>query len=327
MLFTSSKYSILVFMISISKSQIDYVIALNKTGSFSEAADLCHVTQSTLSTMIKKLENQFDYILFDRKSKPIRLTKEGELLISQFKNIHHQYEKLEELVQETKDEIHGNLSIGIIPTLAPFLLPLFLDRLVSNYQKINFYIYEITTSEIITRLKSKELDIGILSIPITDKDLDQKTLFTEEFLLYDASGKYKPNKTFKIEDIDLSRLWLLEESHCLTHQINQICHLKKKRSISNNLVYNSGSIISLLELVNINKGLTLLPKLAIRNKKLIDNKLLFQLKNPTPAREIGIVTHPDFVKKRILNVVEQEIKKSVKPILSKQKKLFIVNPN
>ena len=314
-------------MMSISISQIKYILALHKTGNFSAAADLCYVTQSTLSTMIKKVENQFDYKIFDRSSKPICLTEEGLLLIDQFNNINNQFEKLEELVQETKNQMHGMLSIGIIPTLAPFLLPLFLDKLVSNYQQIKFYIYEITTNEIISRLKAKELDVGILSIPITDKNLNQQTLFTEEFFVYDASDNIKPNKKFKIEDIDISRLWLLEESHCLTHQIDQICHLNKKRSISNNLVYNSGSIISLLELVNINKGLTLLPKLAIRNKKLVDSKRIYQIKNPTPAREIGIVTHPDFVKKRILSVLIKEIKLSVKPILSKSKKVFIVKPN
>ncbi len=314
-------------MLSISKSQIKYVLALDKTGSFSEAAGQCFVTQSTLSTMIKKLENQFDFKIFDRKSKPIKLTIEGQNLISQFKLIHHQFETLEELVQETKDVMHGNLSVGIIPTLAPFLLPLFLDRLVSNYPNIKFSIYEITTNEIISRLKSRDLDIGLLSIPLVEKQLIQKKLFTEEFLIYDASDFKNSKKKYKIEDIDLSRLWLLEESHCLTYQIGQICHLKKKRSISNNLVYNSGSILSLLELVNINKGLTLLPKLAIGNEKLIDRSRVYNMTNPIPAREIGFVTHPDFVKKRILKVLEREIKDSVKPLLKKSKNVFIVKPN
>lgn len=314
-------------MLSISISQVEYVLALHKTGSFSEAAELCFVTQSTLSTMIKKLEDQFDYKIFDRKSKPIVLTQQGLLLIDQFRAIRTQFEQLEELVQETKDQMHGSLSIGIIPTVAPFLLPLFLDRLVSQYQNIRFTIFEITTKEIIHRLKAKELDVGILSIPISDKDLHQRTLYTEEFFVYDASHKSKPKKKYKIEEIDLSRLWLLEEGHCLTHQIDQICHLKKKRSISNNLIYNSGSLLSLLELVNINKGLTLLPELAIRNEKLVNKKLIYSFKSPTPAREIGLVTHPDFVKKRILNVLEMEIKKSVKHILRKNKKIYIVKPN
>jgi len=313
-------------MLSISTSQLEYVLALHKTGSFSKAADKCFVTQSTLSTMIKKLEEQIGIKLFDRKSKPITLTNEGKSMVEQMKVIHHEYEILEELVHETKELMQGSLSIGVIPTLAPFLLPLFLDQFVSTYQDIKFYIYEITTNEIIQKIKSRELDIGILSIPLADKGINQTSLFTEDFLIYDASDKFLREKKYKIDDIDLSRLWLLEESHCLTNQIGHICHLKSKRTINNNLIFNSGSITSLLELVKTNKGLTLLPRLATSNEKFIDKNHVYKIETPTPAREIGIVTHPNFVKKRILRVLEKEIKKSVKPILGKSEKVVIINP-
>ena len=128
-------------MISISISQLKYVLALHKTGSFSKAAELCFITQSTLSTMIKKMEDQMGFKIFDRTSKPISLTDEGHALITQFKVLNHEFEILEEIVQETKEEMYGTLSIGIIPTLAPFLLPLFLDKLVSTYKEIKFSIY------------------------------------------------------------------------------------------------------------------------------------------------------------------------------------------
>jgi len=313
-------------MISISISQIKYVLALHKTGSFSKAAELCFITQSTLSTMIKKMEDQMGFKIFDRTSKPIPLTDEGHALIAQFKVLNHEFEVLEEIVQETKEEMYGTLSIGIIPTLAPFLLPLFLDKLVSTYKEIKFSIYEITTSEIIKRLKRRDLDIGILSTPIMDSSLTQKKLFTEDFMIYDASENIKTSKRYKIKDIDISRLWILEESHCLTNQIGTICQLKKKRTIGNNLVFNSGSILSLLELVNSNKGITLLPRLATINKKLIDHKRVYKIETPVPAREIGIVTHPNFAKKRILSVLEKEILTSVKPKLGKGKNRKVINP-
>lgn len=313
-------------MLSISPSQIDYVIALHKTGSFSEAAELCYVTQSTLSTMIKRLEEQVGFKIFNRKSKPITVTVEGRSIINQFKVIDQEYSVLEEIIQKTKEVIEGTLSIGIIPTLAPFLLPLFLDRLVTDYSHIKFYIYEITTQEIVQRIKSRELDIGLLSIPINDKELEQTSLFTEEFFIYDTSDRKPSKKRYKIKDIDISRLWLLEESHCLTNQIGHICHLKKKSIATNNLIFNSGSIISLLELVKINKGLTLLPRLALGNSKLIDPKHIYKIESPTPAREIGLVTHSNFVKRRILKVLEKEIMNSVKPILKSHKKVIVVNP-
>lgn len=124
-------------MSSITINQIKYVLELERTGSFSEAADKCFVTQSTLSTMVKKLELSLGIELFDRKKKPIQLTLEGQRLITQFKVVFNESENLLEMVQETKEEYQGSLNIGIIPTLAPFLLPLFLDKVVKNFPKLN----------------------------------------------------------------------------------------------------------------------------------------------------------------------------------------------
>lgn len=311
---------------SISISQIKYVLALEKTGSFSEAAEICFVTQSTLSTMIKKLEVQIDLTLFDRKTKPICLTPEGLSLIEQLRTIFHEYEGLKELVQKTKESFYGNLHIGIIPTIAPFLLPLFLDKILTRYPEVNFTINEITTNDIANKIKSREIDIGILSLPLNDKELIQKRLFTEDFLVYDVNHSSNSNKKYKINDIDVSRLWLLEEGHCMTNQIEKICHLRKKRKASKNLIYNSGSILSLLELVNMNKGITLLPRLASLRKNLIKEKFVFKMETPVPARDIGIITHQNFTKKRLLNILEKEIKTAVKPFLNTKKKLKVIKP-
>jgi LysR family hydrogen peroxide-inducible transcriptional activator len=311
---------------SISISQIKYVLALANTGSFSKAADLCFVTQSTLSTMIMKMENQLDLKLFDRKSKPISLTQEGIVLIDQFKVISNEYENLKELIQRTKGEFHGTLKIGIIPTLAPFLLPLFLNNLITRYPDINFSISEITTQEIVNKIRLRELDIGILSLPLDEKGLQQKSLFKEEFLIYDTRENTQQNKKYKINDIDINRLWLLEESHCLTNQIEKICQLRKMRKSSQNLIFNSGSILSLLELVNMNKGLTLLPKLATLHKNLINPKFVYHIENPIPVREVGVVTHANFAKKRLLNILEKEIQAAVEPVLDGGGNVRVVKP-
>ncbi len=311
---------------SITISQIQYVLALEKTGSFSEAARMCHITQSTLSTMIKKLENQMDLELFDRKSKPIQLTEAGEKLIRQFKVIYNEYENLSELIQETKDEFYGILKVGIIPTLAPFLLPLFLDNLVSKYPKVTFDINEITTYEIIKRLKLRELDVGILSLPINDKELKEKSLFQEDFLVYDAREQTPSNQKYKIQDIDIHRLWLLEESHCLSSQIEKICHLKKNRTIRGNLVFRSGSIHSLIELVKVNKGLTLLPRLATLQFNFIHPDYIYNLESPIPVRDIGMITHDNFTKKRLLHILENEIMASVSPALVSTQKAHVIHP-
>lgn len=312
--------------LSISFSQIKYVLALHKTGSFSKAADSCFVTQSTLSTMVRKFEDQIDLILFDRKSKPIKLTKEGAQLIEQLQTIYHEFDNLSELVQETKEEFYGRLNIGIIPTIAPFLLPLFLDKMIKKYPSINFSIDEITTNEIVNKIKLRELDIGILSLPLNDKTLIQKSLFFEDFLIYDTRRNSSAKKKYKIKDIDVNRLWLLEESHCLTSQIEKICHLRKKSTTSHNLIYNSGSILSLLELVKMNDGITLLPRLATQRKNLINSKFAYMIEAPVPVREIGLITHPNFAKKTFLNMIEEEITNAVKPVLNNPKKVRVIKP-
>lgn len=313
-------------MLSISQSQIQYVLALSRTGNFSEAADLCHITQSTLSTMIKRLEEQVNLKLFDRSSKPIQLTSEGEILIKQFRILNHEYENLQELISETRQELFGSLHIGIIPTVAPFLIPLFLSDLIDSYPNINFKIQELTTQEISNHIKTREIDIGILSIPIKGKDFHLRSLYKEDFLIYDIRTAGYPKRKYRVEDIDLSRLWLLEESHCMTHQIGKICHLKNKRNLNQNLEYKSGSILTLLQLVNMNKGLTLLPRLATLNKSIIKEKNLYAFNNPCPVREIGMITHVNFSKKRLLDILEQEITTAVKPYLKRIRNIEVINP-
>ena len=305
--------------------QLRYVLALEKTGSFSKAAEQCFVTQSTLSTMVKKLENQIGFSLFNRSSKPITMTEEGLLLLNQFRKILLESDHLEELIAEAKDEFYGTIRIGVIPTIAPFLLPLFLERLIENYPSVNFSIDEITTQEITSRIKERELDLGILSLPLGDKGLVEHSLFFEEFLVYDARRPELKNK-YQVKDIDPNRLWLLEEGHCMTTQIEKICHLREQSQLNNNLVYNSGSILSLLELVKSNKGITLIPHLATLRKYLFEEDCIYPLSGPVPVREIGIITHPNFAKKRLLTILIKEITEVVKPLLKKRKKVQVIKP-
>jgi len=313
-------------MPSISLNQIKYVLAVEQTGSFSVAAEQCHVTQSTLSTMIKKLESSLDIALFDRKKKPICLTLEGEKLIAQFKVVYKESENLTELAQEIKNEFFGTLSMGVIPTLAPYLLPLFLEDMVRDFPGIEFKVFEITTNEIIERIKIRELDVGILSLPIQENKIESIPLYKEEFVVYDATLSKSKNKKFKIKDIDVDRLWLLEKSHCLTNQIENICQLRDQRAIKNNLIFESSSMLTLLNLVHENKGVTLLPKLATFQKNLLNSSFIHALAPPSPVREIGLVVHVNFYKRRILKILQKRINDVVLPKLATPKNVKVVNP-
>ncbi len=313
-------------MSSISLSQVQYVLALHRTGSFSEAANACHITQSTLSTMIKKLEEQIDITLFDRKTKPIKLTAEGESLIDQFKVLYYEYDNLIEDIQETRTEYYGTFKIGIIPTLAPFLMPFILKNMVDSHQKVKFTVMEITTEEILKLLKLRELDVGLLSTPVIDETLIQNPLFAEDFLIYDATAVSTKKRKYTVDDIDLSRLWLLEESHCMSFQIEKICHLKKSDNLDTNLIYKSGSILSLINLVEANNGLTLIPRIATLHKGILNSDYLHPIVSPSPAREVGTVTHPNFSKKQLLASLEEKVLSSVMPILRTVTDVKIINP-
>jgi LysR family hydrogen peroxide-inducible transcriptional activator len=229
-------------------------------------------------------------------------------------------------VQEANEEFYGTLKIGIIPTIAPFILPHILPKILSKYPKVDFRIYEITTNDIVKRIKLRELDVGVLSTPLKDEALVEQKLFVEDFMVYDASGTRKNNSKYHIEDIDTSKLWLLEESHCMANQIGQICHLKKLENFHSNLTFSSGSILSLLEVVHSNKGITLLPRLATLNEQLINPDFLFPIYNPVPAREIGLVTYKNFMKKKLLSILADEINLAIKPKLPKRQKQDIIKP-
>ncbi len=312
-------------MMSISISQLKYVIALEKTGSFSDAATECFVTQSTLSTMIRKMEDQLDLKLFDRQQKPIRLTDEGQRLINQIKILDKEYNNLLELFEETKTNFHSTIRIGIIPTLAPFLLPLILDDINQKHPQLILEISEITTKEIVNSLELREIDIGILSIPLKEHHLNEEVLFNEEFIVYDTRSEKHQSKRYKIQDIDLSNLWLLQESHCLTSQIGKICQLKNEWDKVGNIKLMSGSILSLLEMVKLKKGITLLPRLASLND-VVNSKYIYHLERPVPVRAIGMVTLNSFLKKESYEILKDCITRTVNSHFRKLKSTKTIDP-
>lgn len=306
--------------------QIKYAIAVAEVQSFGKAAEKCFITQSTLSTMISRLESELGLQLFDRKKKPITTTKEGEAILQQLKIINKELETLDEVVGDLKGESSGQLNIGVIPTVAPYLLPLFLNAFVQKHPNIKFIISEITTDNIIEGLENRTLDIGILSTPLQHNTLIEKPLYNEPFLLFDKTRK-RSKKNVKVDEIDCNRLWLLNEGHCLRAQVETICNLHNQRNDHSNLEYKSGTIDTLMKFVRKNHAITLLPYLATLDLSQEDLSYLHPLAAPQPAREISLVVHQHFVKKGILTSIQASIQKVIQPLLSEQKlKKWLVAP-
>lgn len=295
--------------------QFQYVLAVAENKHFELAASKCFVTQSTLSTMISKLEDEIGIQIFDRKKKPVAVTKEGQLIIEHLKIICTDIDHFIELSKELKGEIKGNLSISAIPTIAPFLLPLFLQNFATKFQDLNIHVNEQTTDEIIRQIKSRELDIGIVSIPIHDKDLVELKLYDEPFVFYNAG--ISAAKSMSIKKINLNNLCLMEEGHCMRTQVLKLCDLTKMKSPSKlNFQFKAGSIDSLLRFVKANKATTLLPYLSVIDFSVSEKKHLSHFLSPVPYRSVGLVVHRHFVKKKILSMLQKEIQASLAPVLS-----------
>lgn len=309
-----------------TRSQIQYILAVEQFKSFSKAAKACFITQSTLSALVAKFEKEAGIFIFDRKTKPITITKNGEKILKYLKNINREFQLLDEGINEIKGYETGRFSIACIPTVAPYLYPLILNSLSKANENMTFTVHEFTTERIIEEIIEGTIDVGIVSIPLKNKELDEHQLYKEDFLLYDC-GEQSKSSTYKISDIDLDRLWLLEEGHCLRNQVGKICELRQQKKINGNLIYSCGSIFTLIEMVKQNKGVTLLPRLATANIKQLEKDHIFQLSSPVPTREIGIITHQNFVKKRVLDYLITTIQEAVYDYLPKKlSKEYIVNP-
>jgi LysR family hydrogen peroxide-inducible transcriptional activator len=297
--------------------QLEYITEVERTRHFAKAAKNCFVTQPTLSMMIKKLEQELGVMIFDRKQKPIAPTKQGKKIIEHAKIILKQKNQLIETIQQEKETLAGDLRLGIIPTIAPYLIPLFIKSFTTKYPLVNIIAEEINTSLIIEKLKNGHLDIGILATPLEEVNIEEIPIFYEEFFLY---GSADIKKEFILpEDINLSQLLLLEEGHCLRSQVLNLCHLKEK--LKSNFSYKSGSLETLKRLVEKNQGITILPELAIKG---IDKKRIIQFTHPRPVREVSLVVHKSYIKKKMLDTLLEEIKKSLPKKIKENSKIFVV---
>jgi len=299
--------------------QFNYILAVAEFKHFELAAEKCNITQSTLSTMISKFEEEIGIEIFDRKKKPVQVTKEGSAIIEQLKIITNDIDQLKEITKEVKGEINGNLTLSVIPTIAPFLLPLFLQDFAAKFPNLSIVVREETTSEIVRKIKSRELDIGILSIPIEDKDITEVKLYDEPFVFFDASDA--ENSSVSIQKINTNNLCLMEEGHCMRTQVLKLCDLNKTSIDTKlNFEYKAGSIDSLLRFVKANRATTLLPYLSIADFSENEKKHVSYFSEPVPYRSIGLVVHRHFVKKRLLVTLQKNIteKINLKEIIGEQ---------
>ena len=292
--------------------QLEYIIAVDSCRHFVKASEKCFVTQATLSMMIKKLEDELSIKIFDRSRQPVVPTEIGKKVIAQAKIILQETNRLKEIVQEDHGKLSGELRIGIIPTLAPYLLPLFMTSFLNKYPSVRLKISELTTEDIIHKLEQHNLDAGILSTPLNLPSLTEQTLFYEEFVVYASSQEKILEKKYVLaKDIDANRLCLLEEGHCLRAQVFNLCELRDREQEIHQLDFATGSIETLKKIVEVKHGITILPMLALKDLTSKQKMNVRYFKKPAPVREIGLVTYRYFVKERLIKSLKEEILNSI----------------
>lgn len=306
--------------------QLEYIVAVDTHRHFEKAAQHCFVAQATLSTMVKKLEQELDVVLFDRSRQPVVPTEAGKLIIEQARRVLKETEQLKQLSLQAKAGSQGSLKIGIIPTIAPYLLPLFLTQFLKKYPSIKLKIVEQTTEHLLQLLSADKIDVGIMATPLAEKGFSEKHLFYEGFQVYVAeeSAKSLRKKYLMAEDIDVNKLWLLEEGHCLRSQVLNLCEIQKQQAVAHHLDYETGSMESLLKITDMNGGITIVPYLATIHFSKEQKEKLRPFKPPVPAREISLVTYRHFVKKGLLQVLEEEILEAVKKYLPQKAEMDVV---
>ncbi|WP_411273231.1 LysR substrate-binding domain-containing protein [Daejeonella sp.] len=305
--------------------QLEYIVAVDTYRSFGIAAEKCFITQPTMSMQVQKLEEDLGVILFDRSKQPVVPTEIGVEILEQARVALKEGYKIKELISNKKGAVEGELKIGIIPTLAPYLMPGVISAFMDKYPKLQLIIWEYTTEQIIQELKNGLLDCGILSTPVKDKSLHENPLFYECFVAYlSKSSPLIAKKNLSTQDIDLDDLWLLNEGHCMRNQILNMCNRDRSDQLKP-FEYNTDSVETLKRMVDMNRGITLLPELSMAGFSVKQLDRVRYFRSPGPSREISIVTHRNFLKKRLISILEQEIMLAVPKRMQNNKKKQILD--
>lgn len=308
--------------------QLEYIIAVDNHRHFAKAAEASFVTQPTLSMMIQKLEDELGVKIFDRSQLPVQPTPIGTSIINQARVIVSQVKQIKEIIQEEKGIVQGVFRLGIIPTIAPYLLPTLMKTHEENGYDIELVIEEITTNQIIEGLLNGALDGAILATPLKNEKIKEHPVYYEKFYTYVSPRETSlyAKKELDEDDININKLWLLEEEHCFRNQILKICNLRRKKSSHSLFRYEAGSINTLINIVDSNRGLTIIPEMAIQELNERQKLNVRPFKGMTPVREISLVTRKEFLRERVVGIIIDEIKKSVpSSVLDPNLKKFVVD--
>ena len=309
----------------ITLTQLEYVVAVDTYRHFGKAAENCFVTQPTLSMQLKKLEEDLEIIIFDRSKQPLIPTDVGQKVIEQARITLKQADEINNIIKDHKNQVSGLLRIGIIPTLAPYLLPIFIGKYKKKYPNIFIKVVEQTTENIVKLLQKDLIDVGILVTPVKEDKINEKPVFYEEMLIYANAGhKLHKQKEITVSDIATPEIWLLSDGHCFRDQVINLCSFLGTTDSELPFHFEAGSLETLMNIIDREGGITLIPELAkdgMSNKRLNNVRSFTNMK---PLREVSLVYSRHFAKHKLINLLWREIKEVIPKELQDEKRGTIV---
>lgn len=288
-------------------TQLQYILAVDQFRHFGKAAQSCHVAQPSLSIQIKKLEEELGIKIFERSKTNCVPTEVGKEVLRQARLILDETLRINDIVLNYKSEVKGQLRLGIIPTIAPFLLPTFLPIIKKSYPELKLEIFEEKTDDLVAAIDQGRLDAAILSTPKTAPEtVKEKVLYYEPFVLF--TSKIHPLSkltSVKINELEQYAPYLLDDTHCMRDQVERLCQLGSKEDSSLHL--RAGSLQTLVEVVRSSGGYTLLPALAQDFFKKSYPNAFRQLSDPKPSRKVSLIFHRSFLKRSLIETLHDII--------------------
>lgn len=305
-------------------TQLSYIVAVDVHRHFATAAEHSHVTQPTLSMQIHKLEEELGVIIFDRSRQPVVPTEIGAKVITQARTVLREAGRMRDILNEAGDRLSGDFRVGIIPTVAPYLLPLFIRSFAERYPQVNLIIEELQTQPILRRLRNDTLDAGILATPLHTQGIVEEVLYYEPFVAY-VSRSHPLFGKKKVTPPDLSgrNIWLLSEGHCFREQALRICGERRETELSH-VRFESGNLETLKRLVEQNDGMTLLPWLAVQDLSDAHRALVRPFSRQVPTREISIVYNRAYLKRSLIEAFAGAIRSVLPEEMTNRKSTYVI---
>jgi len=290
-------------------TQLEYIVALAKYGNFHKAAKACFVTQPTLSVQVQKLEEFLEVVIFDRAYTPIVATHEGVKIVNQAKVVLAEVETLNNLSKMTSNQTSGEFKIGVIPTITDSLIPLFLPQFSKIFPNVHLKIVELKTSEIIESLNENKIDIGIAALPLLESNLIEDVLYHEPFVgLVPPNHKFSNLKYLDSKILKGESILILNEGNCFRTQVVDFCKLDLNKKNKQDYSFQGGNFQTLINLVEKNVGMTILPQLvASKMKSKALKSMVKEFNKKTPIRNVGFVYKKSFYKLKILKGLKELI--------------------